>query len=88
MEKTHCKIHGEQNIALVCVHIASGFDQIEKIGFFWNDDEGLSRPDAWCAECEKNRDTLSKSSPERWFVKANFKIFCAACWDDARAACK
>ena len=88
MKRTNCHIHGEQGIGLVCSHIAEAIERVEKVGFHWGEEgEGLSRPDAWCADCEKKRTVLNKVAPGRWFIKANFKMLCATCWDEAKAAC-
>ena len=30
---------------------------------------------------------LKRASSEKWFKEAEFKILCAACWDEAKAVC-
>ncbi len=87
MNKTDCPIHGEQGIGLVCTHIAHAVDRGEKVGFFWANDEDLARPDAWCAECERALIEPNGISREQWLANADFKILCAACWDEAKAVC-
>lgn len=87
MKKIHCQIHGEQGIGLVCTHIAHAIDKGEKVGFYWGDDVDLSRPDAWCSECEKKLLALNGASSEQWYIEADFKIFCSSCWDEAKAVC-
>lgn len=77
-----CETHGRQGIGLVCTHIAHATDAVRKVGFFWGDADGTARPDAWCAGCEKS--LVDKGWSEGWFEAADFKIFCAGCWDFAR----
>jgi hypothetical protein len=31
--------------------------------------------------------TLDGASSQQWFQDANFKIFCAKCWDEAKRVC-
>jgi hypothetical protein len=82
-----CARHGRQGIGLVCEHIAYAVDRGEKVGFYWGDDVDTARPDAWCAACEGSLRALNGASCEQWFVDARFKIFCAKCWDEAKATC-
>lgn len=87
MNNTICHIHGEQGIGLVCKHIAIAVDRGEMTGFFWGDETDTARPDAWCTQCEMSLRALNGASSEQWFRDAEFKIFCAACWDEAKAVC-
>jgi hypothetical protein len=83
-----CPRHGKQAIGLVCTHIAHAADAGHKVGFFWGDDTDTGRPDAWCLQCEKALLALPKGAPsDKWFVECDFKIFCVACWDDAKRVC-
>ena len=84
---TDCSLHGRQAIALVCTHIAHAVGRGEKCGFYWGDDMDTARPDAWCSECEKALVALAGASSEQWFEDGEFKIFCAACWDEAKVVC-
>lgn len=79
-----CPRHGRQGIGLVCTHVAHAIDSDAHVGFFWGDNTDTARPDAWCFECEKALGALNGSSSEQWFVAAQFKILCAACWDEAK----
>ena len=79
-----CPRHGRQGIGLVCTHVAHAMDTGADVGFFWGDDIDTARPDAWCRECEKALVALNGASSEQWFVDAQFKILCAACWDEAK----
>jgi hypothetical protein len=87
MKNVNCPSHGEQGIGLVCKHIAFAVDSGERVGFFWGDDADTARPDAWCRECEKALVALNGRSTEGWFQEAGFKVFCAMCWDEAKAIC-
>lgn len=81
MKKTNCHIHGEQGIGLVCTHVAHAIDRGSKVGFYWGDDQDLSRPDAWRDECNKKLTQLNGGSSENWFIEGGFKVLCATCWD-------
>ena len=87
MKETNCPVHGQQGIGLVCAHVAHAVDRGEKVGFYWGDDTDTARPDAWCAQCDKTLVALNGASSEQWFKDAEFKIFCASCWDEAKAIC-
>src|SRR5438128_8840883 len=54
------------------------------VGFFWGDDSDTAGPDAWCVECEQKLRGLNGASSEHWFRDAQFKVFCAKCWDEAK----
>ncbi len=77
-------MHGTQGIGLVCSHVAHAIESGASVGFFWGDDTDLARPDAWCLECELKLRALRGGPSEDWFRAADFKILCAACWDEAR----
>ena len=81
---TECTAHGMQGIGLVCTHVSHAIDSGAQVGFFWGDDTDTARPDARCLECERTLRALAGASSEQWFVDAEFKILCAACWDEAK----
>jgi hypothetical protein len=86
--EVNCSLHGKQGIALVCTHIAHAVDAGKKVGFFWGDDTDTGRPDAWCLECELALRALPKgAASDKWFLACDNKIFCVACWDDAKRIC-
>ena len=87
MKQVECSSHGKQGIGLVCKHIAFAIDEGRRVGFFWGDDVDTARPDAWCSECDKALVALNGASSAQWFKDAEFKIFCACCWDEAKAVC-
>ena len=82
-----CATHGRQGIGLVCTHVAHAVDRGERVGFYWGDETDTARPDAWCTQCEKALIALGDASAEQWFKDAEFKIFCASCWDEAKTVC-
>jgi len=85
MTKTaNCPKHGPQGIGLVCTHVAHAIDSHQDVGFFWGDDTDTARPDAWCAACELELVALQGAPSDTWFVACDFKILCAACWDEAK----
>ena len=79
-----CCTHGRQGIGLACTHVAHAIDSGEQVGFFWGPDVDTARPDAWCAACERAFVALNGASPDEWFRRADFKILCAGCWDEAK----
>ena len=79
-----CPAHGRQGIGLACTHVAHAIDSGARVGFFWGDDTDIARPDAWCTACNEKLLALRGASSERWFEEADFKILCAACWDEAK----
>ncbi len=87
MQQTECPRHGAQGFGLICKHVAVAVDSGQKVGFFWGDDTDLARPDAWCYLCEQALRKLEGASSEKWFLDAEFKILCAACWDEANRVC-
>jgi hypothetical protein len=82
---TTCSTHGDQGIGLVCIHVARAIDTGADVGFFWGDETDTARPDAWCASCERKLVALNGSNGDLWFREADFKVLCAACWDEARS---
>ncbi len=88
MRKTECPYHGLQGIGLVCRHIANAtLREGPKVGFFYSDETDTARPDAWCQACETKLIALRGEQGDQWFDDAGFKVFCARCWDEARALC-
>ena len=78
-----CSRHGPQGFGIACIHVARAIDSGEQVGFFLSDDEEMARGFAWCAACEAY---LLEAGDMRELAKvADFKILCAACWDEAKA---
>ena len=82
--EAQCPTHGLQGIGLVCTHVAHAIDSGQQVGFFWGDDTDVARPDAWCADCERNLVALQGTDSSEWFEAGEFKILCAVCWDEAK----
>ena len=85
-KEVQCDRHGLQGIGLVCTHVAHAIDSGTQVGFYWADNKDSARPDAWCQACEKELVALGDAPLNDWFKKAEFKILCASCWDDAKKA--
>ena len=83
-KQTMCGRHGRQGIGLVCIHVALALDSREEVGFFWGDDTDTARPDAWCGKCESTLRSMGPQRSSEWFKQSDFKILCAACWDEAK----
>ena len=80
-----CALHGKQEIGLLCTHLAHSLLDRIPVGFHEFDDADLSRPDAWCDECEKTEKQIeTDQDQEDWFTSCDYKILCAACWDEAK----
>lgn len=76
----HCGAHGQQGIALLCIHLASVQQEARHVGFFYGTETDLARPDGWCVACETR--LLNGVNGEAWMREADFKIVCALCWDE------
>ncbi|WP_400260989.1 hypothetical protein ACFX5U_13015 [Sphingobacterium sp. SG20118] len=84
-KKTVCSIHGEQEVGLLCTHLAHSLLNQSQVGFHEYNDGDLGRPDAWCNECEgKLARITNDTEQEQWFLACDYKILCAGCWDEAK----
>jgi hypothetical protein len=76
-DKVRCATHGETEATYVC--------RGNSVGFRWPADTGLSRPDAWCWECNE----FCRSEAGEWTEKAlefvQVSVLCGGCYDRARA---
>lgn len=80
-----CPLHGKQEIGLLCTHLAHSLIEQTNVGFHEFDDGDLGRPDAWCNTCEQNLAKVTNDNEqEKWFLECDYKIVCAACWDEAK----
>jgi len=82
---TNCIKHGKQGFGIACVHIAIAVDSGEKVGLFTSPDPEMARPFAWCNACEIYLNEHGKDM-RQLAPFADFKILCAKCWDEAKAA--
>ncbi len=80
-----CDEHGPQEATFVCQHIVKGLRESVPYGFWWADDPGNARPDAWCTACNE---VVAETGGE-WTAAAEafagVKLLCGACYDRARA---
>lgn len=80
-----CTLHGVQDEAFVCQHIAESLHARTPVGFFWSADDPSRRPDAWCSACN---DRVAKTGGE-WTGEAlaqlGAKLLCGLCYDEARS---
>ena len=44
MKTANCPKHGDQDIGLVCKHVAFALIRRERVGFYWGDDTDTARP--------------------------------------------
>ena len=82
-KKIECEQHGEQDIAIACIHVCQAIDNNHDVGFFWCEAGGL-RPDAWCKSCEEWNSKNPDAPIKEWMKIADFKLLCVQCWDHAK----
>lgn len=84
-EKVLCAIHGEQDEAFVCQHIANSLHTGIPVGFFWSAESTQRHPDAWCEECEKAR----LAAGGDWIPEVErllgIKLLCGSCYEYAKS---
>ncbi|MBB1150158.1 SMI1/KNR4 family protein [Myroides sp. NP-2] len=81
-----CSIHGKQEMALLCTHLAHSLHNRLAVGFFEYDTGDMGRPDAWCNTCERAwNHTQTEEDREQWFIDCQHKLICVSCWDEAKA---
>jgi hypothetical protein len=84
-QTVRCDRHGPQGFGIVCIHVARAVDSGERVGFFESPDPEMARPFAWCAACERYAEA-NGGDVGKLAAVADFKIVCAKCWDEAKAA--
>ncbi|WP_413512586.1 hypothetical protein [Myroides odoratus] len=87
MQQKHieCTKHGQQEMALLCTHLAHSLLNRISIGFHKYDSGDTGRPDAWCNTCEEAwSQTKTEADREQWFMDCQHKIVCVSCWDEAK----
>lgn len=87
MQQKHieCTKHGQQEMALLCTHLAHSLLNRISIGFHEYDSGDTGRPDAWCNTCEEAwSQTKTEADREQWFIDCQHKIVCISCWDEAK----
>lgn len=83
--KANCDRHGEQELAIACIHVCRSLDSRDDVGFYWDPDSNGARHDAWCHACEQWSLANPDESPEVWMKVTEFKFLCVRCWDEAKA---
>ncbi|KQB38309.1 hypothetical protein RC62_1663 [Flavobacterium aquidurense] len=71
-------------MSFACIHIAMSIDPKEKVGFFYSEAEEDLPQIAWCAECEQWLLDNGEEWTDVFQTKADFKILCADCFDEAK----
>ena len=85
IEKVVCETHGTKEMSFSCIHIAMAIDQKEKVGFFYCEAEEDLPQIAWCGACEQWLLDNGEEWNDAFEAKADFKILCADCFDEAKA---
>ena len=79
-----CAIHGRQQLAVACTHIAHGLLDGTTPGFVIAPEGSEPLPNAWCDECEAMVDSLGGDWSEEASELAGFKLLCAGCYAEAK----
>jgi hypothetical protein len=82
--KVSCCKHGNQPMAIACIHVCRAIESRSKVGFFWSTDTNGPRPDAWCLSCEQWSLAHPNDKIEEWMKVADFQFLCVECWDEAK----
>jgi hypothetical protein len=84
-QTVQCNRHGNTRAAYVCSHLLQGSNH----GFFASeDDPDDPYPDAWCAACEKIRETHAGSDGawnEQSEALIEVKLVCGECYQEIKA---
>jgi hypothetical protein len=79
-----CDVHGRQEMAIACTHIAHGLLDGTTPGFVIAPEGEVALPNAWCDECEAMVEDLGGDWSEEASERAGFKILCAGCYGEAK----
>jgi len=82
--KVECNVHGVQDEAFVCQHIAETLHTGVPVGFFWSEESASLHPDAWCAFCEDARIQAGGDWTDEVEKILSIKLLCGACYDHAK----
>jgi len=83
-ETIDCGIHGRQEIAFACTHIAHGLLDGTTPGFVIAPEANEPLPFAWCDACETMVDQLGGNWGKEASERADWKMLCAACYNEAK----
>jgi len=84
-QKIVCHVHGLQEQAFVCQHIAQSLHTEIPVGFHWSSQQTDRRPDAWCSACENARLEAGGDWTPEVEGKLGVKLLCGACYDYAKS---
>ena len=89
MDPSHtieCSVHGAQEEAFVCQHIAESLRTGKPVGFHSSSESTSRHPDAWCSACEVVRTENDGEWTDQLVLEVlNVQLICGACYDQARA---
>jgi hypothetical protein len=80
-----CSVHGWQEQAFVCQHIAHTLSIGIPVGFHWSSEQTDARPDAWCSACEEARLEAGGDWTAEVEKKLGVKLICGMCYDYAKS---
>jgi hypothetical protein len=80
----HCETHGDQLETFICNHVVQSLDTSTPVGFWWAEDPGNFRPDAWCTACNDVLREEGGQWNERSESVADLRLLCGKCYDRAR----
>lgn len=83
--KVECKVHGEQEEAFACQHIANSLLTGVPVGFFWPEESNQKHPDAWCQQCEDARVEAGGDWTPEVEKLLSVKLLCGACYEYAKS---
>ena len=75
-----CPRHGEGHVTYVCQHLVNG----NKLGFYHGQDGDDPRPDAWCAECDKELMAQKGEWNDISEKALGVTVMCQNCYDEIR----
>src|ERR1700742_5104249 len=84
-QKIVCDLHGLQEQAFVCQHIAQSLHTGVPVGFHWSAQQTGLHPDAWCSSCEKARVDAGGKWTSEVERTLGVKLLCGACYDYAKS---
>jgi hypothetical protein len=80
-----CDEHGTQAATFVCQPIVESVQDSQPRWFWWAEDPGISRPDAWCSTCEEKVQSTNGEWTDESETFASVKLLCGAWYYTARA---
>ena len=84
MATVHCDKHGDQDETFVCQHIVQGLSEGVSYGFWWANNPGDPRPNAWCSMCNDLVANTNGEWTDEILEVAKVSLLCGACYDQAK----